>query len=313
MTLTDAPYYTDICQEDDTGTAFWSSTSDGTRVRIAVWAKDAPKGTVLLFPGRTEYVEKYAQAAADFEQRGYCTISIDWRGQGLADRLIDDPMVGHVDKFGDYQLDVAALVAAAKDLDLPKPYYLVGHSMGGAIGLRALHNDLPVKAAVFTGPMWGIHIAPHVRPFAWVMSHLMPVIGMGNKNPPGTTLESYVQTAPFKDNMLTTDEKMFEMMQNQIGKYPALGLGGPSYIWLREALGETAALAACPAPDIPTLTFLGTNERIVDVPAIHKRMNSWSGGTLDVVERGEHEIMMEAPEMRNAAFDKMAALFGTNS
>lgn len=313
MTLTDAPYYSDVCQDGDKGTAYWSSTSDGTRVRIAVWSPDAPKGTVLLFPGRTEYVEKYSQSAVEFEQRGYSTIAIDWRGQGLADRLVDDPMVGHVDKFSDYQLDVAALLDTAEELELPKPYYLVAHSMGGAIGLRSLIDDLPVKAAVFTAPMWGIHILPHVRPFAWVMSHLMPMIGQGAKNPPGTTLDSYVLSAPFEDNMLTKDPRMFEMMQNQVRKYAPLGLGGPSYVWLREALNETSALATCPAPDTPTLTFLGTNERIVNVPSIHNRMNTWSNGTLDFVAGAEHEIMMEIPQTRSDAFDKMADLFGAHT
>ena len=69
------------------GVAQWLTTSDGVRVRVAVWGRDAPKGTVLLFPGRTEYVEKYGRAAGDLLARGFATVAIDWRGQGLADRL----------------------------------------------------------------------------------------------------------------------------------------------------------------------------------------------------------------------------------
>lgn len=313
MTLTAAPYYADVCHDGDEGTAYWSTTSDGKRIRLAVWANDADRGTVLLFPGRTEYVEKYAASAADLEQRGYCTIAIDWRGQGLADRLVDDPMLGHVDKFSDYQLDVASMLSAAETLNLPKPYYLVAHSMGGAIGLRSLMESLPVKAAVFSAPMWNIHLAPHMRPIAWIMSHIMPVLGLGAKNPPGTTLDSYVMSAPFEDNMLTTDRLMYEMMQKQVRVYPTLGLGGPSYVWLRESLCETSKAAAQPAPSTPVLTFLGTNERIVDVKSIHKRMGTWSNGTLAVVEGAEHEIMMDKPEIRKDAFDQMAALFARNT
>jgi lysophospholipase len=254
-------------------------------------------------------VEKYAATAVDLEQRGYCTIAIDWRGQGLADRLLDDPMVGHVEKFEDYQLDVAALVEAAKELKLPEPYYLISHSMGGAIGLRALMEGLPVKAAAFSAPMWGIHLAPHMRPAAWVLGYLMPMLGKGDKNPPGTIPESYVLTAPFEDNTLTTDQPMFDMMTNQVDKYAALGLGGPSYTWLRESLIEANALAARPAPKTPILTFLGTNERIVRTKTIHQRMQTWENGTLVMVEGAEHEILMERPEIRNDAFDKMAKLF----
>jgi lysophospholipase len=312
MTLTAAPFYADVCPVGGDATAYWAKTSDDKRIRLAVWADKAVRGTVLLFPGRTEYVEKYAAAAVDFEKRGFCTIAVDWRGQGLADRLIDDPMIGHVDRFQDYQLDVAALVDGAKSLELPKPYYLVGHSMGGAIGLRALVENLPVKAAAFSAPMWGIHMKPYLRPVAWVLSHILPMLGKGEMLAPGTSPESYVLTAPFEDNMLTTDRSMFEMMTNQATKYASLGLGGPSLVWLRESLRETWDLAARPAPNMPCITFLGTNERIVRVESIHERMAKWAGGTLHMCDGAEHEILMEQPVIRNAAFDQIAEHFAAH-
>ena len=313
MTLTAAPFYADACPLGDNGLAYWATTSDAKRIRLAVWAKDADRGTVLLFPGRTEYVEKYAAAAVDFEERGYATIAIDWRGQGLADRMLDDPRVGHVDAFEDYQKDVATLLQTAEALELPKPYYLVGHSMGGAIGLRALMEGLPVNAAVFSAPMWGVQIAPHLLPMAWGLGHLMPAVGLGHKNPPGTTLESYVLNAQFEDNTLTTDRPMFDMMRDQLVKYPALGLGGPSYTWLRESLSETKALSTKTSPNTPTITFLGTNERIVRNSAVHERMEKWPNGSLEMVQSAEHEIMMEGPETRKDAFDQMAELFKKHS
>jgi lysophospholipase len=312
MTLTAAPFYADICPVGDNAVAYWAMTSDEKRIRLAVWAKDAVRGTVLLFPGRTEYVEKYAASAVDLEQRGYCTIAVDWRGQGLADRLVDNPMVGHVDRFEDYQLDVAAIISAAKELDLPKPYYLIGHSMGGAIGLRALMENLPVKAVAFSAPMWGIHLAPHMRPLAWALGNLMPMLGHGDKNPPGTTLDSYVVSAPFEDNMLTTDQPMFDMMTDQVAKYAALGLGGPSYTWLRESLSETKSLAAKAAPNTPAITFLGTGERIVRTNSIHERMRTWANGSLRMVEGAEHEVLMEKPAIRKEAFDEIAELFAAH-
>jgi lysophospholipase len=313
MTLTAAPFYADACPLGADGNAHWAQTSDGKRIRLAVWAKDAARGTVLLFPGRTEYVEKYAAAAVDFEERGYCTIAVDWRGQGLADRMLDDPRVGHVDAFEDFQKDVAALLHAAESLELPKPYFLLGHSMGGAIGLRALMEGLPVNAAVFSAPMWGVQIAPHLLPMAWGLGHVMPMIGLGHMIPPGTTLESYVLNAPFEDNMLTTDRPMFDMMHDQLVKYPALGLGGPSYVWLRESLSETNVLSRKPSPSIPTLTFLGTNERIVRNSSVHERMGKWPNGSLEMVQGAEHEIMMEDPATRKDAFDQMAAFFTKHS
>ena len=309
MTTAPAPLFTDVCPGPDTGAAYWATTSDGVRVRLAVWTKKDARGTVLLFPGRTEYVEKYGSTAGEFADRGLATIAIDWRGQGLADRLLDEPRTGHVPDFIDYQRDVAALVALAAELGLPKPYFLLAHSMGGAIGLRALVDGLDVQAAAFTAPMWGIRIATHMRPIAWAMGQIMPALGKGHQLPPTLTLDSYVTIAPFEDNMLTTDPAMFKMMQDQLDAHPEMALGGPSFIWLNQALEETTALAARPAPSIPCVTFLGTNERIVHVPRINDRMDSWANGELVMVQDGEHEVLMEKPDMRTPILDKIATVF----
>ena len=306
MTLTAAPLFTDVSPAPLDGAAYWTHAADGVRIRLGVFAPDAPKGTVLLFPGRTEYVEKYAPAAGDLAARGYASLVVDWRGQGLADRLLEDARIGHVDIFADYQLDVAATLDAARALKLPEPYYLLAHSMGGCIGLRSLYDGLDVAAAAFTGPMWGIRISPHLRPVAWALGRVMPALGQGHRLPPGTILDSYVLTAPFEDNLLTSDFDMYDMMRKQVNAHPELALGGPSFVWLREALDETLALARMPAPSVPCETFLGTNERIVHIGRIESRMESWQNGTLHLMQGGEHEVLMEGATTRADIFDTIA-------
>ena len=118
--MKNAPLFSDIADGPDDGQAWWLTADDGVRIRVAAWAREAPRGTVLLFPGRTEYIEKYGRTARDLAENGYATLAIDWRGQGLAERLVDDAMAGHVLHFSDYQRDVAAMVEAAETLDLPK-------------------------------------------------------------------------------------------------------------------------------------------------------------------------------------------------
>ena len=313
MTLTPAPLFTDIHPGPDPAEAFWTETSDGKRIRLGVWNIEGAKGTVLIFPGRNEYIEKYGPAAAEFAARGLSSVAIDWRGQGLADRMLDDPLIGHVEHFPDYQKDVAALMRAARGLNLPRPYFLVAHSMGGSIGLRAVMEGFPVQAAAFSAPMWGIHIAPHLRLPAKILSTWLPKFNQGTRLPIGTSLTPYPITAPFEDNMLTTDPEMYAMMRDQFIAHPELQLGGPSYIWLREALAETKHLAERAPPSLNCITYLGTNERIVDVPRIEARMESWKGGQLRLVEGGEHEVMMEKPALRTPIFDEMAKLFLNNT
>ncbi|MGJ8618193.1 MAG: alpha/beta fold hydrolase [Sulfitobacter sp.] len=309
MVLTPAPLFSDIDLGPAGGSAHWVDTSDGKRIRVAHWPAPATKGTVLLFPGRTEYIEKYGPAASDLAARGLGTFAIDWRGQGLADRMLDDPRVGHVDAFSDYQKDVAAMLRAARELALPRPFFLLAHSMGGCIGLRAVIEGLPVQAAAFTAPMWGITIAPHLRHLASVLSHLMPRFGRGHLMPPGSKAEPYVLAEPFEDNMLTTDAQMYDMMRDHLIAHPELALGGPSFVWLREALVETMHLAGRSAPSLPCVSWLGSNERIVDVPRIEARMEDWKGGRLEMIEGAEHEVLMEQDALRKQVFDGLEKLF----
>lgn len=309
MPLPTAPYYGGIAHGPENAAAHWVSTSDDLRIRLGHWPLQNARGSVLIFPGRTEYIEKYGQIAKALGERGLASIAVDWRGQGLADRLLDDPVIGHVDHFTDYQKDVAAILRAARDLDLPRPHYLLAHSMGGAIGLRAVMDGLDVRAVAFSGPMWGIRIAPHLKPAAWILSHAMPRIGQGQRLPPGTKMEHHVLTDGFEDNLLTRDPAQFEIMRQQLLAHPELTLGGPSYVWLREALLETRHLSGRPAPDLPCITLLGSNERIVDIPAIHTRMQNWRGGHLEIVPEAEHEVLMEGPQVTAGLFDQITDLF----
>ena len=313
MTLDPAPLFTDVAPGPEEGRAFWTQTSDGKRIRLGLWPLEGARGTVLLFPGRTEYIEKYGLCAADLARRGLATLAVDWRGQGLSDRLLPDERIGHVDAFGDYQKDVAALLRAARELNLPRPFFLLAHSMGGCIGLRAAIEGLPVQAAAFTGPMWGISVAPQLRALAWSLPRLMPRIGQGHRLSLGTKIDAYPLIAPFEDNLLTTDPEMYDMMRDQLAAHPELCIGGPSFIWLREALAETLHLAGRSAPNLPCVTYLGSNERIVAKNRVIARMANWKGGRLEIVEGGEHEVLFELPELRNPIFDGLERFYLGNS
>lgn len=304
-----APFFGDIADGPPGGRAYWCHTTDGVRIRIGHWPCDGAKGTVLLFAGRTEFIEKYGHTAADFAARGFGTLTIDWRGQGLADRAAHDGLLGHVDRFIDYQQDVAAMVEAAQVLNLPRPWHLLAHSMGGSIGLRAAMAGLPVASCAFSAPMWGIAMTAALRPVAWGVSWISRRIGLGHRYAPGTTRGSYVLDAPFEMNMLTRDADMHAHMVEQLRIHPALALGGPSLHWLFEALRECHALAAKPSPDLPCLTVLGSEESIVSLPAIEARMTDWPGAQLETVAGGRHELLMDTPATRAHVTDLLTTFW----
>ena len=305
---TPAPLY---CGPEDGppgGRAVWLRTRDEVRIRAGIW-RGGDRGTVVLLPGRTEYIEKYARAAGDLVARGWSVVTVDWRGQGLADRALADPMVGHVQDFDQYQRDLDAVLALVRAEGMPAPLMLMAHSMGGCIGLRALHRDLGFRAAVFSAPMWGILLAAWLKPVAQVLSALATPFGQAHRYAPGTGAKTYVAEAAFPGNVLTTDQPMWDWMRAQVVSHPELSLGGPSMGWLRAALTECAALAMKPAPAVPAICALGTAEKVVDPAPVHLRMAGWANGQLDLYPGLEHEIMMEGPAARARFFDRAAALF----
>ncbi len=59
-------------------------TPDGAELRFARWAPTTRrKGTVCVFSGRGEYIEKYFETVRDLRDRGFAVAMIDWRGQGI--------------------------------------------------------------------------------------------------------------------------------------------------------------------------------------------------------------------------------------
>ncbi len=293
------------------GQGFWATSADGLRLRLALWPTRGPRGTILLFPGRTEYIEKYGPTAADLADRGYHVLVIDWRGQGLSDRLLARREPGHVGQFSDYQTDVAAMVQAAHDLHLPQPWFLLAHSMGGAIGLRALMRHLPVQAAAFSAPMWGINLGGKPDWLVRAIAAGGGALGLGGRIAPGSSRQTLALTTGHAENLLTADPDQFARMQAHAQARPDIVLGGPSLRWVGQALAECRALASLSAPPIPALAGLGTAEGIVDPQAIRLRMRDWPEGRLVPYKDARHELMMEIPSTRARFLDAADTLFRT--
>ncbi|WP_375550411.1 alpha/beta hydrolase [Rhodophyticola porphyridii] len=304
-----APYLADVADGPEDASTWWVTAEDGTRIRVGYWPGGS-KGTILMFPGRTEYIEKYGRLARDMAARGFGMVAIDWRGQGLADRPAHRRDMGHVVSFDEYRQDVAAVRQVLDQIAPPKPWYLIGHSMGGAIGLRALHDGIPVDRAVFTAPMWGIQMSPFLRSISGIVMGLSGPLGLDTRFAPTT---GPAEAMVFDGNPLTSDRDNFDYMSRQVAEHPDLALGGPSIRWVNAALRETDALMAMPAPPVDALTILGALERIVEPAAIKERMARWPGGRLDVIDGAEHEVLMEAPGMRDGILTSIADWFERKS
>ena len=69
-----APLFNAVAEGPADAQGFWLTGADGTRIRAGLWNAHGPKGTVVLLPGRSEYIEKYGRTAAVLAAAGYATL-----------------------------------------------------------------------------------------------------------------------------------------------------------------------------------------------------------------------------------------------
>ncbi len=278
----------------------WLKASDGTRLRAACWQLPDACGHVLLFTGRTEYIEKAAVPAAEWLARGYAVVSLDWRGQGLSDRAVEPRLKGHVGDFSEFQMDVDAVLASGLLDDLPGRRVLMAHSMGGCIGVRTLSragNPAGIDVAILSAPMLGIALDGMARVVSGILVALSNVFGLGTRWPPLGDVRTPYVWSEFDGNVLTSDRAMWDWMGDALRQHAELALGMPTLGWLSAATRETRALGALGPLTMPTMCLLGEAEEVVSKSAIRAAVPSL-GFALHEIADCRHEVLIEAPAIR---------------
>jgi lysophospholipase len=285
----------------------------GVKLRFALWEPTRPpkRGTVCVFQGRGEFIEKYFEVVADLRRRGFTVATMDWRGQGGSDRALSNPHKGHVRSFSEFDQDLAHFMREIVLPDCQPPYVALAHSMGGNILLRnASLSGSWFSRMVLCAPMIDIAAArlgaPHrtSRLYAEVLS----AIGLGSLYVRGGSNRP-VELDPFEGNPLTTDRERYERNRSVLQAAPALGLGSPTVAWLRAALRSIARLTAPQYPlrvQVPLLMFAAGMDTVVSTQAIEEFALRLKVGTHVLLPQARHEILQETDELRQrfwAAFD----------
>lgn len=275
--------------------------SDGVRLRAAKWEGEG-RGTALLLSGRTEFLEKMAIPATALLERGFTVVSIDWRGQGLSERLGEPAVMGHVEKFKDYHKDLAALLESpgaglGKSVDL-----MLAHSMGGAIGLGAIYDDVVrPRAVVLSAPMLGVHMSQPLKIAGMITTRFAEMFGQLDKRPPFGDVDKPYVFEGFEDNVLTSDEAVFSWMVGALEAEPRLQLAMPSLRWLDESTQEMERLSKQGAISQPALILYGSEEAVVETSEIEDAQRRL-GCDVVRIDGARHEVLIERSPMREAAW-----------
>ena len=301
----DASFLNNVFKWPQAANTNYKATTDGIRVRTSFWAANDPVGTVFVFPGRADYIEKYGGLANFCLSNNLNVIAIDWRGQGLSERLLDDKNIGHIEDFKNYQNDVEVIINEAKDAGLVKPWIIFAHSMGGLIGLRTLHDNPVFEKVVFTSPMWGIQMPPILKSGASIIMSLISLIGKMETYAPTTSPETRILNEEYEFNKLTSDIRNFKLLRQQLIQHPDLQIGGPSSAWVSAALDEIEFQIGKEPPITPALCFLGEKEEIIDNLAVREFCKNWDSCDLISIPNAKHDLLMEKKMILHSLFEKL--------
>jgi lysophospholipase len=283
----------------------WNA-ADGWPIRRIDWPPAAPvsgkaRGSILFLAGRGDHYEKYLETLDHWANAGWRVTAIDWRGQGLSGRFLDDPFVGHIDDFSTWIADLEFFYAQWQ-AEVAGPHVVIAHSMGGHLLMRALAEKvIAPDAAVFSAPMLGFTGGLPLS-VTGGYAKLMQKLGRGDQAA-WKVSEKPLSGMNMRANMLSHDPDRYQDELEWWTIRPGVKLGPPSWHWVERAVASIRSLDApglIEAIQTPAL-ILGTSaDQLVSRAAIEdyaKRLPHCE--LLMFGKEAAHELLREADPVRD--------------
>ena len=280
-------------------------TADKVRLRAMRALPEEACGTVILLGGRGDFMERYFETTRDILARGLAVASVDLRGQGGSQRMSHEPYRDVTASFADFEEDLRTLMDGLVLPTCPPPYFALGHSTGAHILLRVLRGSDWFKKAMLVSPLVEIVYGPWPKPLVSLLVGGMSLAGLGARFLPGVRKRP-MGRADFPGNPLTSDRRRWERDSSTLEAAPHLGLGGPTFAWLRAARRSLKDIKSMGRPRAPVLIVAAGGERVVGNEGIRQLARNVPGIALTFIPDARHEIMTERDEVRQqflAAFD----------
>lgn len=283
---------------------------NGMRLRFARWepTRGPRRGTVCLFHGRGEFIEKYFEVVGELRRRGFAVAILDWRGQGGSSRLVRGQLKGHVGDFSEYEEDLAHFMKGVVLPDCPTPYFALGHSMAATVLFKAAtRRGCWFSRMVLTAPMVNVMGLPLSHRLCRHLADVLCIAGFGKRAVPSR--QDYWLSDAFEGNPLTGDRERFLRNLSVLKTSPDLAVGPPTIGWLKAALEAMAPLDTDQFPPrirVPVLMVSAGDDQIVSTLAIEHLAARLRAGSQLVLRGAHHEIMQERDAIREqfwAAFD----------
>jgi len=224
------------------------SGKGGVPLFCSVFNAEDPRGTVLILHGFTENSFKYSELIWSLIHNHFSVLAYDQRGHGRSGRSegLTDPSVTHVDHFGDY-VDDLQIVCDTLLVNLPKPWTMFAHSMGGAVATLFIERNHQVFSAVsLCAPM----IAPNTRgvpaPAASALCRTASLLRRGKHYP--FFMKPYSGPESFEESC-ASDPVRFAWYDAVKASRKEFWNSIPTYRWTAESIKVTGKILAQGAPE----------------------------------------------------------------
>lgn len=290
--------------------------ADRHPLRRIDWVPPHAKGSILFLTGRGDFYEKYIEAMARWHERNWAVSAFDWRGQGGSGRLGSDPYTGHVEDFGIWVEDLRQFWHEWVSTQ-PGPHFVIGHSMGGHLALRATaQGAIKPKALVLSAPMLGLRDGNMPDWLMHAAARVMCRLG-DPRRPAWKWSDKPGQPPDSRGDLLTHDADRYADELWWREQRPELVMGPGSWRWIERAyasmqwLARDAVLASI---QIPVLLLATDQDALVSFKAIARAAQRLPHCELiNFADRARHEILREADPVRTEALDRIDAFLARAS
>ncbi len=281
--------------------------SDGWQLRNIAWPtikSDSAKfkGSLLFLPGRGDHYEKYLESLAELHAAGLNVTAFDWRGQGGSGRMLDDPSIGHIEDFAIWIDDLSQIYKNWSENN-PGPHFLMSHSMGGHLVMRALaEKAINPDGVILSAPMLGLVADPIPFFIRYNVVRFLNKIGLAEKHA-WKVSEKPFSPESARAKILTHDTERYQDEMFWWQHRPDVKLGPASWKWVEQAMKSTRALEkpnAIEHIETQILILATTADQLVDTDRIIDDAERLPNCELILYgKEAAHELLRECDEVRD--------------
>ena len=302
--------------------SYFDLSDKGGRLRYALFEpRGKLRGTVLVVPGRREFIEKKYSELRPLLEMGFRLVIYEPRGQGLSSRFLggDQRQRDHLDSFDTHLRDLRDFFAKVVQPVITDraPLLAHGHSMGGHIVLRWLAEDRPaVSSAFMTAPMLAIgNVQTHLgyQAAQTFMHGLSWMSGFRHATDYASMLEQQDyggKDTVFENNPLTQDPKRFPIIENYFTEYPDMKVGGVTWGWMLAAIRSMEKMHSwdyLSRINIPVLSLVGGHDRVTPAAEINRHLNRIDRVRAYTLANARHDLLNEIDPVQSEAWTRIGS------